>query len=168
MRKRNLGLLGVTVLFLCALVASAVAQPFPTNLVVRPNQYGSLTLAWDKSPDTNVVGYVVYTGIAPGVYNVKAETTNTTAGVSNLAAGFTYYFAVTARPLAGNESEFSNEVTWTITKPPAPTLRTLGLSAVLKSAESPAGPWRVEHRWEEQRILADEARRFYRVELVMR
>lgn len=158
----------LSILCLGAFVANLGAQPFPTNLVLRPNQYGSVTLAWDPSPDTNVVAHVVYLGLAPGVYNLQQETTNTTAAVSNLAAGFTYHFAVTARTAARIESDFSNEVTWTIAKPPAPTVRTLELSAVLKSAPSPVGPWRVEHRWNEQRILADDARRFYRVELVMR
>jgi hypothetical protein len=75
----------------------------------------SATLAWDIVIATNLSGYRVYYGTAPGIYlqakgqglSVGNITTYTLMGLSN---GTRYYFAVTAFDTAGNESGYSNEV----------------------------------------------------------
>jgi len=76
---------------------------------------GSVTLAWDPSPDSTVVGYRVYYGVASGNYTNSAAVGNVTnATVANLVDGVTYYFAATAYDSAGGESDFSNEATYTV------------------------------------------------------
>jgi Fibronectin type III domain len=74
----------------------------------------SITLAWDASvPATNVAGYTIYYGVSPGSYTDQVEVGLTTTGVvSNLVAGTTYYFVVTAYSPAGLESDYSSEVVW--------------------------------------------------------
>jgi hypothetical protein len=75
----------------------------------------SVSLAWDPSPDTNVVGYKVYYGVASRTYtNIVdvGDVTNTT--ISGLVEGTTYYFAVTAYNILGMESDFSAEVSYTV------------------------------------------------------
>jgi len=93
-----------------------------------PSIAANVNLAWDASPDPTVVGYRVYYGGASGNYtNSFAVGPVTTAGVSNLVVGRTYYFSATAFDSAGVESDFSNEASFTPVPPPnqVPTLNPL-------------------------------------------
>src|ERR1022692_2237899 len=86
-------------------------------IFAQPNAFAiqSVSLAWDPSPDTNVVGYKVYYGVASRTYtNIVdvGDVTNTT--ISGLVEGTTYYFAVTAYNILGMESDFSAEVSYTV------------------------------------------------------
>ena len=73
---------------------------------------GTVTLAWDPSPGTNIIAnYNVYYGAASRTYtNTVSAGTNTTVSISNLVEGTTYYFAATAVDTAGLESDYSTEV----------------------------------------------------------
>ena len=81
-----------------------------TPLAVRAT--GTVTLAWDPSSGTNVIAnYNLYYGGASATYtNVVSAGTATTASVSNLIEGCTYYFAATAVDTNGLESDYSTEV----------------------------------------------------------
>lgn len=72
-----------------------------------------VTLAWDPSPEYSVKSYNLYFGQSSRAYPSKLHTTNATATVSNLVAGATYYFAVTAETDTGLESDYSSEVVHT-------------------------------------------------------
>ncbi len=74
----------------------------------------SVTVSWNPSPGPGVVGYnVYYGGEASGSYTNQVPAGNTTSAiVSGLVAGVTYYFAATATDDTGLESDFSNEVTY--------------------------------------------------------
>jgi hypothetical protein len=110
------------------------------------------TLAWDANCDSRVAGYKVYygtngvtsTNVVPayiddcGVsqpqqtqihhlpYTFSETTvgrTNTSLTITNLLPTFTYSFVVTAYDDQGLESDYSNEVTYTVpttTTPPQP------------------------------------------------
>ena len=73
---------------------------------------GTVTLAWDPSPGTNVIAnYKIYYGAASTTYtNVVAAGTNLTVSIPNLVVGTTYYFAATAVDTFGLESDYSTEV----------------------------------------------------------
>jgi hypothetical protein len=79
---------------------------------------GHVTLAWEPSSDTNVVGYNIYYGVAshtyPNMINV-GNVTNTT--ISGLVGGTVYYFAVTAYDGFGDESDFSDEISYLVPNP---------------------------------------------------
>ncbi len=87
-----------------------------------------VTLAWDASPDTTVVGYRVYYGSVSGNYTNFIQVGNvTTATVTNLRAGNRYYFAATANDSDDLESPFSNEVGYTVPSVnQVPTLGAIG------------------------------------------
>jgi len=82
----------------------------------------SVTLAWDPNPEPDIVGYRLHYGISSGQFTGTIEAGNTTtATVTNLTAGSTWFFVVTAFNNAGFESPHSNEVSFTVpvTPPPA-------------------------------------------------
>gem|GEM_PF-855831 len=75
----------------------------------------SVTLAWDKSPDLNVVGYNIYYGVASGTYTNHVDAGNATnRTIPGLVEGRTYFFAATAYNTTDLESVFSNETGYTV------------------------------------------------------
>jgi hypothetical protein len=79
-------------------------------LSVSPAQAVDVQLAWDPSPSPQATGYLLYYGTASGQYSESVDTGQaTTAALSGLQAGQTYYFAVLAYDAAGDYSPFSNE-----------------------------------------------------------
>ncbi len=104
-----LALLGLT------LVAQAA------NLTPGVNPPPSVQLGWTPSPDTNVDGYILYSGPSSHNYTnaiiLPAGTTNYTA--TGLTRGVACFFVVTATA-AGLESDPSNEISYTPRNKPAP------------------------------------------------
>lgn len=91
----------------------------PVTLVISPSSTSttttkSATLAWNAVTNTPITGYRVYVGEAPRLYTRTISAgTLTSATVSNLTVGKTYYFSVTAYNSAG-ESPGSAEISRTI------------------------------------------------------
>jgi len=80
--------------------------------VILPSSY-NVTLAWDPSSSANVAGYRVYYGPSSGNYTNSVIVGNVTTNmVSGLVASVTYFFAVTAISLDGQESLLSNEISF--------------------------------------------------------
>jgi len=72
-------------------------------------------LRWDASPEPEVVAYNIYYGTKSYNYNQIVTVGNvTSASVAGLAAGGTYFFAVTALSAFGEESDFSNEAIYVV------------------------------------------------------
>ncbi len=101
------------VMLLGAIVAMAVGLVSAAGVVVGPNG----TVFWTANTDTDLAGYKIYFGQAPGVYSVSSDIgktatpTNPLVSIStfNLSEG-QWYVAVTAYDLAENESGKSVEV----------------------------------------------------------
>ncbi len=80
-------------------------------------QAQSVSLAWDRAAShTNLSAFILKWGVTSGSYTgqVSVATNLTTTTVNNLVPGVTYFFAVTARNVAGLESDPSNEISYTI------------------------------------------------------
>ena len=87
-------------------------NPAPVLGVTLPGSY-SVILAWQSSSSSNVTGYRVYYGPASGNYTNSVLAGNvTTNTVSGLASGVTYYFTITTVAAGGQESPFSNEISF--------------------------------------------------------
>jgi Bacterial Ig domain/Fibronectin type III domain len=72
-------------------------------------------LAWNTSPSPEAIGYQLYYGTASGQYSVSVDTSTATSAVlSGLQVGQTYYFAALAYDAVGDQSPFSNEVKYTV------------------------------------------------------
>jgi hypothetical protein len=93
--------------------ASASNNVFRTADVLAAQ---SVTLAWDPSVETNLAKYSLYYGVSRGTYSTQLEvsTNSAMATVSNLLAGQTYFFVVTARDVDGLKSVPSNEVSYKV------------------------------------------------------
>lgn len=107
---------GIAVSFLgCSGGGANGSNPPPTS--PPPNAPGVAALSWnavransDGTTLTDLAGYRLYVGTAPGVYAAPVVLGNVTSHrLQGLAAG-TYYFAVSAFDTAGNESLLSAEV----------------------------------------------------------
>lgn len=80
-----------------------------------PPSHVSAVVAWDPNTESDLMGYKLYVGTSSGVYGAPIDVGNfTDYEVKNLEPGRTYYFAVTAYDLSGNESSFSDEITNTM------------------------------------------------------
>lgn len=72
-----------------------------------------VTLAWDPSPDSAVLGYKIHYGTSTGSYGTILDVgPSTTATIANLTAGTQYYFAVTAYSSVAMDSLPSNEIAY--------------------------------------------------------
>ena len=90
------------------------ALAFLLTMTARSAAADTLTLMWDRSPDSNVAGYLVYVGTQSGNYGSAYDVGNSTSfAYSSAAPGQAYYFAVAAYfpgPVIGGKS---TEVTGT-------------------------------------------------------
>jgi hypothetical protein len=106
---------------------------FASREMARAN---NLSLAWNPSPSAGLAGYSVYYGTTSGSYSYQIDAGNaTSATISNLTAGTTYYIATTAYNVLGNESSFSNEISYTVPAASAPA--TLAMTSA-SDASNPA------------------------------
>lgn len=80
------------------------------------------TLSWNPNSESDLAGYKVYYGNSSGTYHTSVDAGNQTSyTVPNLKEGDPYFFAVTAYDLSGNESGYSNEVSYDVPIPPDTT-----------------------------------------------
>lgn len=98
---------------------------------------GSVTLSWDTNNENDLSGYRVYYGAQSNHnYSDVVDVGNVvTFRISNLDAGRTYFFAVTAYDFSGNESSFSSEISANIPNLP-PTTNAPELVAVTPNGET--------------------------------
>jgi hypothetical protein len=81
---------------------------------------GTISLAWDRpetnedgTPLTDLRGYKIYYGTAPGVYNPSVDVPDpnaTSHTLTGLTKGQIYYIVATAYDTSWNESRYSNPV----------------------------------------------------------
>jgi hypothetical protein len=99
-----------------------------------------VTLAWDP-PEVaiDVTGYRVFQGSASGVYTVNYDAgTALTFTVVGLVDG-TYYFAVVAYNIRGQESSYSNEVNTTLDTTPPKNPRNLKILSIKVTVDTRNG-----------------------------
>ena len=70
-------------------------------------------LSWGQNQESDLSGYRIYYGNASGSHSVKIEVGKTrNYTLTHLESGKTYYFSATAFDTSGNESEFSEEISF--------------------------------------------------------
>jgi hypothetical protein len=80
-------------------------------VTVSAAEAGTVTLAWDRNPETNIGGYVLYYGFGPDQYTASINVGNVVQYVFNEPeADRTYFFALQAVNTAGLGGGLSSEV----------------------------------------------------------
>jgi hypothetical protein len=94
-----------------------------------------ITLAWDPNSESNLAGYRIHYGTVSNSYSVHIDVHNVTSyTVTGLTDGQTYNFAATAYDTSGNESGYSNPVSYpvpSVNGAPAPPAIPTGPSGAL-------------------------------------
>jgi len=76
--------------------------------------FADVVLEWNPNSESNVTGYHVHLGNTPRSYKETVDVGfQTQFQLTNLNAGITYFFAVSAYDAAGLESPLSDEVQYT-------------------------------------------------------
>ncbi len=87
---------------------------------VFPKSLGREVIAWRLNPESDICGYRVYCGEASSDYSSIFDAGRSNLfDISVLQSGKRYYCAVTAVDESGNESGFSNEISFTVGQEPA-------------------------------------------------
>jgi hypothetical protein len=78
-------------------------------------QAASLDLEWDPNTEPELAGYKIYWGTSNGNYTSSKDAgKNTTTTITGLNEGITYYFAATAYDGDGNESDYSDQISYQV------------------------------------------------------
>ena len=94
-------------------------------LLTTPSLFAAqATLSWNPNSESDLAGYKVYWGTSTGSYQWSLDVKDVNSyTISNLTEGESYFFAATAYDFTGNESGYSNEVSYDVpipdTTPPA-------------------------------------------------
>jgi len=97
----------------------------------------TVTLAWDQNPESDIAGYKVHYGTSTRNYDYSVNAGNyTSCTISGLQEGTTYYFAVTAYVSQMIESDFSEELAYTIQLSPQPSNSMISDPAIYVSDSS--------------------------------
>jgi fibronectin type 3 domain-containing protein len=100
----KLGTLGLGIT-LCVMASLVTSNAFAAQI----------TLAWDPNTESDLAGYRIHSGSASGSYTMHIDVHNVTSyTVTGLTDGQSYYFAATAYDSAGNESGYSNQVSYSV------------------------------------------------------
>jgi hypothetical protein len=90
-----------------------------------------VTLNWDAGGSPNITGYHVYYGTTSGSYLYRIDVSNnTSATLTNLEPGLTYYIVATSQDIYDNQSPYSSEVSFTVPE-------VLNMAGAVKSSASP-------------------------------
>ncbi len=99
----------------------------------------SIALGWNASPDTNVTGYLLCSGLVTGQYTNQVEVGNATnTTVTGLTTNVTYYFVVIAHDGQGNQAPPSNEVQVTLPAPSGAPQMGIQLTSIGPGAFTPS------------------------------
>lgn len=102
-------------LLACCSLILVVAAGLLLPPLIDTAHSATVTLAWDPNPEPTVAGYRLYVGTSPRYYTSSVDVaSSTSATISSLIEGVTYYMAVTAYDTSGNQSGYSDEIVYTV------------------------------------------------------
>ncbi len=114
------------------------------NGIVTPQPDGQADFSWLQNTEPNLSGYKIYYGTASRTYTSNLDIGLLTpvngrihGTVTGLTTGTTYYFAATAYNSEGNESDYSDEIVYTVAAAGSTTPPTAADSAVTGYEDSP-------------------------------
>jgi hypothetical protein len=122
--------------FLCPMRYALCAMLFALCLWPSAALAANVTLAWDSNQENDIAGYILYYGMSSGNYTSNIDVGNINQyTLPALQDGVTYYFAVTAYNLDDYESDYSQELHYTV----GSQTYTISASAGANGSITPAG-----------------------------
>lgn len=118
-----------------------------------PAYAADVTLTWNQNTESDLAGYKLYRGTVSGQYGnpvTLGKVTQHTLTLPNLTVDQTYYFALTAYDLAGNESGKSIEASKLVTGTPLPP----SLPRPTQFAATPLPDGRTQLTWDDMQLPA--------------
>jgi len=92
-----------------------VLLPLYLFLAVSGVWAADVTIAWDANTEPDIAGYIIFYGTSSGSYPNSIDAGNTTEHtLTGLSEGTTYYFAAKAYNTSSNESDYSQELVYTV------------------------------------------------------
>ena len=109
-------IISFSILLLISLLTSCTIDPSLMNMYFDDNnQSGQLTMEWEPNDESDLSGYKIYYGTSSGIYEIVIDVGNKTmVTIDGLEPGLTYYISATAYTIFGLESDFSDEIVYTI------------------------------------------------------
>ena len=98
-------------IFYAFIILTALFFVFVVSSVVNA---ADINFAWDANTEADLAGYKIHAGSASGTYDQTVDVENVTAYTWSGFSDGEWFFAATAYDTAGNESDFSNEVSLVI------------------------------------------------------
>jgi hypothetical protein len=115
------GIVGLSILLGQTQIRADISPPIVSSALT--NQSGlspSVTIGWNASPDTSVMGYYVAWGAATGQETNLINAGNVTAVlVSGFTSNVIYYFTIVAYNGVGQQAPPSNEIQYMVTNAPS-------------------------------------------------
>lgn len=106
-----------------------------------PPAGGTVVVSWNANSESDLAGYKVYFGNAPGTYHTTRDAgLSTELAINDLVENVPYYFAVTAYDTANNESSFSDEVFFILNNETTPGDDTLKINLSSYNFPNPFRP----------------------------
>lgn len=97
------------------LILGAFVILFPVFLGPSASAQNSVTVEWQRNPEPDIAGYVVYLGTTSGVYSTIQDVGNISSWeLGDLSTGTVHYCAVQAYNAAGLVSALSSEISFSI------------------------------------------------------
>ncbi len=125
----------------------------------------SILVNWSANTESDLAGYIIYTGTQSGVYSTAVDVGKVTSyQFANVGTGKTYYLALTAYDTSGNESGYSSETSVYVPAPTTtPTLSPLTPQngAVLSTA--PTFTWKGTGMARYKVFVSKDARNYYNI-----
>ena len=89
--------------------------PLILLLAVSSASAADVTIAWDANTEPDLAGYILFYGTSSGSYANSVDAGNATEyTITDLAEGTTYYFAAKAYNTSDNQSDYSQELVYTV------------------------------------------------------
>ena len=115
------GIVGLSILFGQTQVRADVSPPIVSSTLTNQSDSSpSVTIGWNPSPDSSVIGYYLAWGAATGQETNLINVANVTdVLVSGFTTNVVYYFTVVAYNGMGEQAPPSNEIQYTVTNAPS-------------------------------------------------
>ena len=110
----SFALIAAGILFSLVALSSCTLDPW-MNIYFPDDSGAQITLEWDQNTEPDLSGYKIYFSTSSGIYeNIIDVGNNTSYTITGLDIGTTYFITATAYNVYGMESDFAEELVYSV------------------------------------------------------